>query len=378
MDNDLIKSALDELRAAALPIEAARRNQLRVWRGQTVDRQPLLLHCSLPEEEAAAWPCVGYRSIYTDARSNMLSQLPAMLTAVRGGLEAVPSSRANMGCGIYAALFGLTQTLFDDKMPWLTEHLPKEALRDMTACDLVPSAEFRKGLEHMAFLGEAFEGTGARVYPMDLQGPVDLAHLVYGDAFFYELYDDPGFIGHLLELCAQALVIGSNLCLAAIPGAHDAVAHYNEVVLPRSRGGIKTSEDTSTLLSGEHVRDFAMPATARVLRECGGGYVHYCGHNDHLLSAVLSEEMALGLNFGNPEMHDMEDVLRRCAAVGKVFYGTIPRGGEPWPSYFTRLLKASRNGGRKYLLLSVTCAPGELQAVTDAWEKANVAADRAE
>lgn len=372
----IIDAALDEIRESASRIAAAEQAQLKVWRGEKVDRQPLLLHVSLSEEERKAYPQYTCRDMYEKSLYNLEAQIPAMVETVRGGAEAVPSARANMGCGIYASYFGLKQTLFDDKMPWLTTHLTKEELAEKAIDGLQPGTEFMAGLDHMALLAQTFEGTGARVFPMDLQGPVDLAHLLYSDSFFYDLYDDTGFICHLLELCVHSLIDGSNRCLEAIPGSNVSVPHYNEVVLPRSRGGIKTSEDTTTLLSGQHIREIAVPATSRVLKESGGGYIHYCGHNDHLLDAVLSDEHTLGLNFGNPDMHDMEDVIRRCAQVRKVFYGTVPRNPEEdWLPYFTRLLRASLSDGRKYLLLSVHCTQDEQSRVMDAWEKANVTAD---
>jgi len=115
--------------------------------------------------------------------------------------------------------------------------------------DLNIGDEFKMGLEHMAYMAEQLEGTGCMVYPMDLQGPFDIAHLVYGDDIFYDLYDDPKFVHHLLDLSCHAIFRGMEECFKVIPNSDEMVAHYNELVMPRSIGGIKTSEDTSTLLS---------------------------------------------------------------------------------------------------------------------------------
>ena len=102
---------------------------------------------------------------------------------------AVPSVRANMGCGIFPTLFGISQNLYEDKMPWVREHLPKERLQKMGPEDIKLSDEFKAGLEHMAYMAQELKDTGCFVYPMDVQGAFDMAHIVLGDDIFYEIYD---------------------------------------------------------------------------------------------------------------------------------------------------------------------------------------------
>lgn len=366
-----IEKAIEEIQIAGEYIDWSISEQLKVWRGESVEFQPLLLNCPLGEEEAAKFPKHSYKDIHYDSKKNFEYHIPSMLAAIRGGAGAVPSARANMGCGIYAAYFGLIQTLYDDKMPWLIQHLSKDELKEMSITDLKLTDEFKAGLGHMEYMAEIFEGTGVRVYPMDLQGPVDLAHLVYGDAFFYDLYDDSEFIDHLMNLCVEAINMGSKACLDIIPKSEEAVAHYCETILPRDLGGIKTSEDTSTLLSKEHVERIAIASTNKVLDFAGGGYVHYCGKNDHLLNAVLNCDTSRGINFGNPEMHDIEAVLRRCADGGKILYSSVAKDeNEPWRDYFTRILKASYKDGKFHLLLSLSCKLSEKQKVMDEWARA--------
>lgn len=369
--NDKIRAALDEIQESKPKIEQAINDQIKVWLGQPVQEQPLLLHCPLSPDEMIDFPNHSLKDIHYDSQKNMEYHIPSMLSSVRGGAGAVPSARANMGCGIYAAWFGLVQDIYDDKMPWLTTHLEKDILKDMQADDLKLTREFKVGLEHMEYMANIFEGTGARIYPMDLQGPIDLAHLVYGDNFFYDLYDDVDFVKHLLDLCVEAINHGSKLCIDNIPSSDVVIPHYNEVVLPTKIGGIKTSEDTSTLLSGEHIRTYAMTSTNRVLAKNGGGYVHYCGKNDHLYDEVLTSDYVHGINFGNPEMHDIEEVLRRCADTGKILYSTVPRQeSESWLHYFTRLLEASYKDGKFHLLLSANCPIEHRNQVLDDWRRA--------
>jgi hypothetical protein len=238
--------------------------------------------------------------------------------------------------------------------------------------DIKLTDEFRLGLDHMAYMAEMLDGTGAYVYPMDLQDAVDIAHLVYGDEFFYDLYDDPDFINHLLELSCRAVEIGITECLKIILHSDKIVTHYNQLAMPRSGGGIKFSEDTSTLLSPEHIEAYTIPSLKRQLEFSGGGYVHFCGRNIHLFEAVLELDSVRGINFGNPEKYDMEEVLRRLAKAGKVYYGNIPqKDGETYEAYFSRLLAAAADSnGCRRLLLSMSAPSGKADEVKTAWKEA--------
>jgi hypothetical protein len=217
------------------------------------------------------------------------------------------------------------------------------------------------------------------VYPLDLQDAIDVAHLVYGDSFFYDLYDDPPFINHLLDLSCTAIELGVTECLKVIPGSEKVITHYNQLAMPRSGGGIKFSEDTSTLLSPDHIAEFTIPSLKRQLEFTGGGYVHFCGYNTHLLDACLSTEKVRGVNFGNPEKYDMEDVLRRLAKAGKVFYGNIPmKNDEDYKTYFTRLCKAATdpNGVCRLLLVMNASSPENAEEIRIAWKAVNQEAAR--
>jgi hypothetical protein len=85
----------------------------------------------------------------------------------------------------------------------------------------------------------------------------------------------------------------------------------------------------------------------------------------------MNMPLAYGINFGNPEMHDMEQILKRCAQENKIYYGTIPKQiDESLEEYFTRLLKASRKGDRSMLLLLFHTDMSQREKVMEAWENA--------
>ena len=114
---DNIKEALDEIAQAKPRLQNAIDNQIKVWNQEIVDSQPLLLQCPLSNDERDKFPTHTFKDVHYDSQKNMEAYIPQMLMSLRGGAQSVPSARANMGCGIYAAWLGLVQTLYDDKMP---------------------------------------------------------------------------------------------------------------------------------------------------------------------------------------------------------------------------------------------------------------------
>jgi len=353
----------------------AAEDQCAVWEGRKPRQQPLLLGCT-PPPSSKSWPVYTTREIHFDKDKMLVSQMKGMVSTALGGMQAVPSVRANMGCSIYPSLFpGILPELFDDeRMPWVIKHLDKETIRKLKPDDIKLTDEFKLGLEHMVYQVEKIDGTGAFVYPMDLQDAIDVAHLVYGDDFFYDLHDDPQFINHLLDLSCTAIELGVTECLKIIPGSDKVIAHYNNLVIPRSNGGMKFSEDTSTILGPWHITEYTKPSLERQLEFTGGGYVHYCGHNKHLLDICLNTEKVRGINFGNPEMHDMEDVLKSVAKAGKVYYGPIYKDkSEDYKPFFERLCKAATdsNGCCRLLLTLNASSPEEVEKIRNAWDAVN-------
>ncbi|MGI6261448.1 MAG: hypothetical protein ACOYJR_06365 [Acutalibacteraceae bacterium] len=312
---------LPMLRERAPAFEENAKKQLRQWNGEKGICSLLLHVTDLPEAERL--PVYDDYEIHYDPEKMFVNEFRSALSTALADGDGVPSVRANVGCAALCTLYGgLKQSFFHDKMPWLLKHLSPEEIREITLDSLEESEEFKTGLEQMKFMKNMLEGTGIQVYPMDLQGPIDMAHLFMGDEFFYSLYDDPELVYKALEMSLTAEIYGIEKCLEIIAPT-EYVCHYNGLVLPADKP-LKVSEDTSTLLSAEHLETFMRPYTERLLDHFGGGYIHYCGNNQHLLEMMPTFRKSIGLNFGNPERHDPELVLKSLAKAGKSYYGSFP------------------------------------------------------
>jgi hypothetical protein len=348
---------LPMLRENASKTKTKAKKQLAQWNGEENISTLMLKVHGIKEQDIL--PDYNLEEIHYDSEKMFISQLKGALSAALANGDAVPSVRSNMGCGIFPTMFGLKQEIYPDKMPWLINHLDKETLSKMTPDDLVETPEYKKALEHMRYMKEKLEGTGIEVYPMDVQGTVDVAHLVYGDNFFYDLYDDPEFVHHLMSLSNACIIKGMHDCLDIIQ-PKDYVAHYNMLVLPADKP-IKISEDTSTLLSHDHIKNITVKYCNELLEEFGGGYVHYCGKNDHLYNAcIYNMPKNLSLNFGNPEMHNMAVVLQELAQNNVCYIGSNFTIDE-----LPKILKSSYHNKRFHLFTDMSCHIDEQDEAID-------------
>jgi len=340
------------------PDEMARREALHlaVQEGRS-EVLPLLGGGTLtPEQEAGLPAGRGLGEEWGSDEITLLNGLRGAACAMNGGSDATPSIRANLGVGIAATPFGVTYEHFDDKMPWVTGHVALETLDDFDAdaCPLGTVCE--TAIARSRYLAEHLAGSGITPFCFDTQSPFDVAHLVVGDDIFYAMYDEPERVHQLLDNCTRMIIRLTRAYKDATGERPDGGRHGNFAM----RGGVRVCEDTVTLLNEEQVATCCVPYTRRLLQAFGGGWIHYCGKNDHLYRAVLDDlPECYALNFGNPEMHDMEQVVADCISRGKTYKGGIPRqADEPLEAYFRRVQGYTQGTGRGLLFACGTNEDG--------------------
>lgn len=335
---------LDLIRDATDPqvLQQARERQKAVWEGVEPDYLPLVVDGAAPER--SDYPSYNLEEQFHDPEKMLFEQLWGALRGLRGKADGMPSIRVNFGCGFVASVFGLKQEIFPDKMPWLQERLTKSEVLKLTPDSLEPITE--KGLmpecrRYLELYQEKLEGTEIKIYLADTQGPFDTAHLVLGDSLLTELYDDPGFVRHLLTLTSYAYREVSRAIKNWI-GEPDESGHHGRLYM--SNCGVRCCEDTTTLLSPplvEQTLPFLQDGVSPF-----GAWVHFCGGHEHLLKAYLSLPETRGLNFGNPELFEWGPTLSQIAEADKVYYGGVPRrDAEPLDEYFRRILSPLERKG---------------------------------
>lgn len=323
----------------ACVIRTAMRRQANLFKGEKPDAWPLLLNAPLTHEQEAAIPNPDFKEAFDVPESMLCQQLRYALSAANAGADTVPSIRANFGTGILLACLGLEQEILSDKMPWLHQHLDKAQIAKLTLDDIKTEGSFARGLDFMRLFKKVM-GDRLPIYCMDTQGPFDLAHLLMGDDLFMELYDDPPFVHHLMELCL-ALGIRSHELMKSVSGEAMDGQHHS-CMLYAENMGVRICEDTTTLISPEAIAEFAMPYTARLARHFGGAWIHYCGRNDNLTRAICEIPEVRAVNFGHipgrEHDHPFEKDMELIKSHGKVYVGVWPRRqGEDGKAYLRRL-----------------------------------------
>jgi hypothetical protein len=356
---------LDRLQPDERILSDGKRRQAQVWRNEEADSLPIILAGKLPAD-LAELPRYNLKECFYDKEKMLWNALLDMIALLEGRSDGVPSMRANTGVGTVASVFGCQQQVFEDKMPWVAEHLPRERVQAADIRHPARRGDMPRVLEYMEYFVEKLEGR-AGVFCADVQSPFDTAHLICGDALFTALYDDPEFVHSLMDKVARVYVEVVRAMKKVNGEKPDESWHSNGLYAVRA--GTRSCEDTTTLVSADHVQEFALRYTARCLRAFDGGWVHYCGDGKNMFSSLMKMDLVRGVNFGNPEMHDMPGVMRDLLAAGKVYFGSFPRAREEdVRAYFQRVLNAL-GGARRGLIFApqVREEDGEPAALVDLW-----------
>jgi hypothetical protein len=127
------------------------------------------------------------------------------------------------------------------------------------------------------------------------------------------------------------------------------------------------------LISRELMDEYAMPYTRRLAEHFGGGWVHYCGRNDHLTAAVCECDALRGINFGiipgRPHEHEFEKDMELIASSGKVYIGHwVPFDGESKRDWLKRIHSWSTRGALIETQGSTCLGEGGFETVDEALE----------
>jgi hypothetical protein len=192
-------------------------------------------------------------------------------------------------------------------------------------------------------------------YLPDTQGIFDIAHLLYGDAIFYEMADstEKTWIRKLLEICLDLYNRSSDILKTANRESSVSMIHGHGtpqgVHFPDA--GVRISEDTATLLSPAMIDEFVMPYVENAAARFGGAFIHYCGRHEYLFERFVSSRYVKAIDLGNPEMYDTTWLFEKCAQTDTVFYGKVANvPGETWQDYIHRLSSLVRQTGVRCIL----------------------------
>ncbi|MDP4133768.1 MAG: uroporphyrinogen decarboxylase family protein [Bacillota bacterium] len=227
------------------------------------------------------------------------------------------SVRSNYGSGIMSSLFGAEIFL----MPYEMNTLPTTRIFDdndrirKISEGGIPNIEGGFGKRTFE-MGELFLEVFDKypkikkyvpVYHPDLQGPIDIAELMWGSEMFYAMYDEPSLVHRLLRVITDTYKAFLDKWFKMFPPSEDFNVHWSTVM---HRGKILLRDDSAMNLSDELYREFAYPYDNELLEYYGGGVIHFCGRGDHYIASMSRSPKLYGINMTQPELNDMETIYR--------------------------------------------------------------------
>lgn len=370
-----IKRLVEELQKLKRP-ESERIGRERIsaiYEGRESDYIPILVDTSAH--------FINYTVDY-DLREQFFSKEKMLYATLKRMIEAAKIDcdgqlclRVNLGTVLMPSLFGLCPVVMEDNQPWCKDHLSKEEILHFHIPDnLSQVGLMSKALDYMAYFEETV-GDLAHIYLPDTQGPFAIAHLVFGDNIFTEMYDDPKFVHHLLGLTTKMFIRATEVSKEALGEPRDSGYHGHGMSygIYMSKGGTRISDDTPVLLSPPHIKEFVPPYDSQILTFFSGGWIHYCGYNISLTEEFMKMNEIRGINLGNPEKWDPKEFMKMILDHSKFYFGSWKRNdNEPLASYFRRII-GYLDGRRKGLIFLLepanTLQIGEVEHAASLWRE---------
>jgi len=293
---------------------------------------PRRVACSPP---AVEWPYVRVNAALDDPEAMLVQQFRACSEELAQGGGGALCVRANYGTGIMPSLFGVTPFPMDDELDTLPTNWPLEGGKDALRARLAAgppdthAALGGRALEMGARLVEVVSrypriSRFVRVYHPDMQGPLDVCELLWGSTLFLDLYDDPDLVAGLLELITETYLTLMREWEKVVPPGDGPSVHW----FMMHRGRIMLRDDSAMNLSGEMFDRFVAPYDGRLLRQLGGGAMHFCGKGDHYIARAASLPGLTAIHMSQPEYNDLETILRNTVDRGICLLGLSPDAAQ--------------------------------------------------
>lgn len=264
-------------------------------------------------------PGIELRNIHiNDALTDVNLMLDYELTNLAkrlSGTKCALGIRANYGTGIMTSLFGAE--IFT--MPRETETLP--TTKSFNDSDKIREILDRGIPDIMGGFGAKVFEFGekcaelftkypkiqkyVKVYHPDLQGPLDIAELLWGSEMFYEMYDDPDLVHSALGLFTDTYKAFLDKWYTVIPKSDGLSLHWSIL----HKGNLMIRLDSAMNLPCEMYEEFSKPYDRQLLDHFGGGCMHFCGRGDHYIHSMCDIENVYGFNMSQPHLNNLDKIF---------------------------------------------------------------------
>jgi len=271
------------------------------------------------------WPLITCNDAIADYDQMLVAQIAECSSTLCGdGAGRFMNVRANYGTCILSSVFGAEIFWMEDRLNTLPTSKPipggADAIKRLLEAG-VP--DLNTGFGARVFeMGRRYRAAFApypkiskwiAIYHPDIQGPMDIAELVWGSTIFYEFYDRPELVHDFVALVTETYSQFLREWQQIVPARDDGYAFHWGML---HKGTIMLRDDSAMNLSGEAFEEFIKPYDQRLLDEFGGGAVHFCGRGDHFIPSMCSMRNLHAINLSQPHLNDMESIYRHTVDKG--------------------------------------------------------------
>ena len=252
----------------------------------------------------------------------MLQDQLATVSKALNSHTGVLGVRANYGTGILSSVFGAEIFMMsreNNTLPTTRAINDTEKIREIVERGM---PDLEAGFGKKVFeMGEIYRKVFANypkiskyvdVYHPDLQGPLDIAELLWGGEMFYAMYDEPELVHAFLSLVTDTYTAFMDRWNKLFPPREDMNAHWSIYF----KGSIFIRNDSAMNLSPDFYDEFSVPYDQRLLSHFGGGAIHFCGRGDHYIESLASLEGLSNFHMSQPQYNDMEKIYRATVDRG--------------------------------------------------------------
>lgn len=285
---------------------------------------------------AFEWPEITVNEALEDPDAMALQQLGVCSEALAQGSGSVLNVRANYGSGILPSVFGAPIAVMDPAMRTLPTALPIEGGGLAAARGLLRrgAPDLESGYGARVFAATRHVQRAMQPYPLvsryvlqyhpDLQGPMDVCELLWGSALFLDIVDEPALVHEVLALITDTYTRFLRRWLELVPWRGPYSSHWGW----RMRGLLMLRDDSAMNFSPEIYGEFIQPCNQRLLREFGGGCIHFCGRGSHYIARLAGCAGLSGVQLSQPSYNDMETVYRHTLDRGLLLLGLARETAE--------------------------------------------------
>lgn len=240
--------------------------------------------------------------IHQDMDAMMYNELIKCLPVIEIRDDSIPMIRANYGTGTLPSLFGAKFKIVGDNMPWVSplsqDEIDGFIRNGMPKLSGGLSGRVSATHEHYHKRLSEFPNCRKyiRVYHADLQGPFDVAHLLWGSNIYLDMYDDPDRVKAFLAVVTDTYIAYMKQILNETNAETGDGFHYHWSSIYKGR--ITLREDSSVNLSRDFYEEFIKPCNEKIADAFAPITMHFCGRADQWVHSLISTRNIQGLNFG--------------------------------------------------------------------------------